>query len=37
MIIQGDFTNALNRARRTVSQDDLRRFEEWTAEFGIQG
>ena len=32
-----DFMKAVRGARPTVSQDDLKRNEEWTAEFGSEG
>lgn len=32
-----DFVKAVKAARPTVSGDDLRRSEEWTAEFGSEG
>ena len=32
-----DFVKAIKTARPTVSQEDLRRNAEWTAEFGSEG
>jgi vacuolar protein-sorting-associated protein 4 len=32
-----DFIRAIKSARPTVSQDDLKRNSEWTAEFGSEG
>lgn len=32
-----DFVKAVKSARPTVSQDDLRKNEEWTKEFGSEG
>ncbi len=32
-----DFVKAVTGARPTVSSDDIKRSEEWTAEFGSEG
>lgn len=32
-----DFVKAVKGARPTVSQEDIKRSEEWTAEFGSEG
>jgi len=32
-----DFKKAVQSARPTVSQEDLIRSKEWTAEFGMEG
>lgn len=32
-----DFVKAVKGARPTVSQEDIRKSEEWTAEFGSEG
>lgn len=32
-----DFIKALNAARPTVSQEDIKKSAEWTAEFGSEG
>jgi len=32
-----DFVKAIKASRPTVSQGDLKRNEEWTAEFGSEG
>ena len=32
-----DFVKAVKNARPTVSQEDLRRSADWTAEFGSEG
>ena len=36
-LILKDFVKAVKNARPTVSQDDLRKSAEWTAEFGSEG
>ena len=32
-----DFKRAVTNARPTVSQDDIKRSDEWTKEFGSEG
>jgi vacuolar protein-sorting-associated protein 4 len=32
-----DFIKAIHTSRPTVSEDDLKRNEEWTKEFGSEG
>jgi vacuolar protein-sorting-associated protein 4 len=32
-----DFSRAIHNSRPTVSQDDLKKNEEWTTEFGFEG
>ncbi len=32
-----DFVKAVKCSRPTVSQEDIKRSEEWTAEFGSEG
>lgn len=36
-ISKGDIENALFKSRRTVNEADLKKFEDWTKEFGIEG
>ena len=36
-LVLKDFVKAVKGARPTVSQDDIKKSEEWTAEFGSEG
>ena len=36
-LLRRDFEKAIKGARPTVSQDDIKRSTEWTAEFGSEG
>lgn len=36
-LILKDFVKAVKSARPTVSQDDIRKNQAWTAEFGSEG
>lgn len=36
-LVLKDFVRAINGARPTVSQEDIKRSEEWTNEFGSEG
>jgi vacuolar protein-sorting-associated protein 4 len=36
-LVLKDFVKAVKGARPTVSQEDVRKNEEWTAEFGSEG
>jgi len=36
-LVLKDFIKAVRNARPTVSQEDLKRNEEWTKEFGSEG
>ena len=36
-LVVRDFVKAIKGARPTVSQEDIKRSEEWTAEFGSEG
>lgn len=36
-LVLKDFIKAVKSARPTVSHDDLKKNEEWTAEFGSEG
>jgi len=33
-VTQQDFDEALKKCNKSVSQDDLKKYEEWMAEFG---
>lgn len=36
-LVLKDFIKAIKGARPTVSQDDIKKSAEWTAEFGSEG
>lgn len=36
-LLRKDFEKAIKGSRPTVSQEDIKRSEEWTAEFGSEG
>ena len=36
-LVMRDFVKAVEGSRPTVSQDDLKKNEEWTREFGSEG
>ena len=36
-LVLKDFVKAIKSARPTVSQEDMKRSAEWTAEFGSEG
>lgn len=36
-LLRKDFEKAIKSSRPTVSQEDIKRSEEWTAEFGSEG
>lgn len=36
-LVLKDFVKAVKGARPTVSQDDIKKSDDWTAEFGSEG
>ncbi|PHJ18007.1 vacuolar protein sorting-associated protein [Cystoisospora suis] len=36
-LTMGDFTAVLRNARPSVSKEDIRKHEEWTRQYGVEG
>ena len=36
-VVAGDFYNALAKAKSSVGEDELQRYEDWTQKYGMEG